>query len=69
MAQVLFMFKHKIKHVKDVSSVNQSLCVTSVPNVPLAALPPPVGGQLLKFWQRWAALGSSLRVVSIQKEG
>ena len=50
------------KHVRDVSSVNQSLFA---PNVPLAALPPHMGW----FWQVWPSLGSSPRVLSILKEG
>ena len=36
--------QNKIKHVRDVSSVNQSLFALSVPNVHLAAVPPPVVG-------------------------
>ena len=44
--------QNKIKHVKDVSSVDLSFCAPSVPNVPLATPPPTVGGRLLKFWQR-----------------
>ena len=61
--------KTEIKHVKDVSFVNQCLSARSVPNVPNVVKELGVGGRLQKFWPKWEALGANPRVVSILREG
>ena len=58
--------KTEIKHVKDVSFVNQCLFAKSVPNVVKEL---GVGGRLQTFWPKWQELGANPRVVSILKEG
>ena len=58
--------KTEIKHVKDVSFVNQCLFARSVPNVVKEL---GVGGRVQTFWPKWQELGANPRVVSILKEG
>ena len=57
------------KHVGGVSSVSQSASVASVRDAPAVVTSPPVGGRLQVFWQTWASMGASPRVVSILKNG
>ena len=59
----------RLKYVKDVSCVDQLSFVIPVTNVPAVALDPPVRTRLHKFWETWEALGASLKVVKIPKEG
>ena len=58
-----------IKSVKGVSCVNQLSSVQNVTNVPLVVPNPPVGSRLHEFWQKWAALGVSPKVISVLREG
>ena len=58
-----------LKHVGGVSSVSQSASVTNVRDAPAVVTSPPVGGRLQVFWQTWASMGASPRVVSILKNG
>ena len=55
------------KHVEGVSSVSQSASVTNVRDAPSVVTSPPIGGRLQMFWQTWASMGASPRVVSILK--
>ena len=57
------------KHVGGVSSVSQSASVANVRDAPAVVTSPPVGGRLQVFWQTWASMGASSRVVSILKNG
>ena len=59
----------EIKHVNDVSCVGHLSSVTSVTNVPAVVTHPPVGARLQQFWEKWEALGSSPKVVTILREG
>ena len=59
----------EIKHVNDVSFVDQLSSVKCVTNVPTVAPNPPVGARLLQFWEKWAALGISFKTVTVLKEG
>ena len=54
---------------KDVGGVSQSASVTNVRDAPAVVTSPPVGGRLQVFWQTWASMGASPRVVSILKNG
>ena len=58
-----------IKSVKGVSCVGQLSSVNCVTNAPTVAIHPPVGARFLQFWQKWAALGVSPKVVTVLKEG
>ena len=58
-----------IKSVKGVSCVNQLSSVQNVTNVPLAVTNLPVGSRLHEFWEKWAALGVSPKVISVLREG
>ena len=58
-----------IKSVKGVSCVNQLSSVQSVTNVPLIVPNPPVGSRLHEFWEKWATLGISPKVISVLREG
>ena len=40
-----------------------------VTNVPAVVVNPPVGARLHQFWEKWEALGSSPKVVTILREG
>ena len=59
----------EIKHENDVSCVGHLSSVTSVTNVPTVVVHPPVGARLQQFWEKWEALGSSPKVVTILREG
>ena len=59
----------KIKAVKGASSVDQLSSLNLVINVPTVVPDRPVGARLLQFWEKWAALGISPRVVTVLKEG
>ena len=59
----------EIKHVNDVSCVGHLSSVTSVTNVPTVVTHPLVGARLQQFWEKWEALGSSPKVVTILREG
>ena len=59
----------EIKHVNDVSCVGHLSSANSVTNVPTVAINPPVGARLQQFWEKWEALGSSPKVVTILREG
>ena len=52
-----------IKSVKGVSCVGQLSSVTCVTNVPTVAPDPPVGARWIQFWEKWAALGGSPKVL------
>ena len=53
-----------IKSVKDVSCVNQLSSVQNVTNVPPVVPNLPVGARLHQFWEKWAALGVSPKVLT-----
>ena len=55
----------EIKYVKDVSCVGHLSSANTVTNV----TNPPVGARLQQFWEKWEALGSSPKVVTILREG
>ena len=55
--------------VKDVSCVGHLSSVNLVTNVPTAALDFPVGTRLHQFWEKWAALAASPKVVTVLREG
>ena len=56
----------EIKHVNDVSCVGHLSSANTVTNVPTVAINPPVGARLQQFWEKWEALGSSPKVVTIE---
>ena len=58
----------EIKYVKGVSCVGHLSSANIVTNVP-TAVNPPVGARLHQFWEKWEALGSSPKVVTILREG
>ena len=58
-----------IKSVKGVSCVDHLSSAQNVTNVPLVVPNLPVGSRLHEFWEKWAALGVSPKVVSVLKEG
>ena len=55
--------------MKDVSCVGHLSSANLVTNVPTVAIDPPVGARLHNFWEKWEALGSSPKVVTILREG
>ena len=57
------------KYVKDVSCVGHLSSANTVTNVPTVAINPPVGARFQQFWEKWEALGSNLKVVTILREG
>ena len=59
----------EIKYVKDVSCVGHLSSVNLVTNVPTVASDLPVGARLHQFWEKWAALGASPKVVTVLREG
>ena len=59
----------EIKHVNDVSCVGYLSSANIVTNVPTVAINPPVGARLQQFLEKWEALGSSPKVVTILREG
>ena len=65
-----YCYNHtEIKHVKDVSCVGHLSSANIVTNVPAVAINPPVGARLHQFWEKWEALGSSPKVVTMLREG
>ena len=58
-----------IKSVKGVSCVDHLSSVKKVTNAPLVVPSPPVGSGLHEFWEKWAALGVSPKVVAVLREG
>ena len=59
----------RIKCVKDVSCVDHLCSVNLVTNVPTVAPDLPVGARLHKFGEKWPALGTSSKVVTVLREG
>ena len=59
----------EIKYVKDVSCVGHLSSVNLVTNAPTVALDLLVGARLHQFWEKWAALGASLKVVTVLGAG
>ena len=59
----------EIKHVNDVSCLGHLSSANIVTNVPTVAINPPVGARLHQFWEKWEALGSSPKVVTMLREG
>ena len=59
----------EIKQVQGVSCVNQSSSVQNVTNVPPVVPNLPVGARLHQFWEKWAALGISPKVLAVLREG
>ena len=59
----------EIKHVNDVSCVGHLSSAKTATNVPTVVINPPVGARLQQFWEKWEALGSSPKVVTILREG
>ena len=55
--------------MKDVSCVDHLNSVNLVTNVPIVAPDLPVGARLHQFWEKWAALGASPKVVTVLREG
>ena len=55
--------------MNDVSCVGHLSSANTVTNVPTVAINPPVGARLQQFWEKWEALGSSPKVVTILREG
>ena len=55
----------RIKCVKDVSCVDHLSSVILVTNVPTVAPDLPVGARFHQFWEKWAALGASPKVVTV----
>ena len=65
-----YCYNHtEIKHVNDVSCVGHLSSANTVTNVPTVVINPPVGARLQQFWEKWEALGSSPKVVTILREG
>ena len=59
----------EIKHVQGVSCVDQSSSVQNVTKVPTVVPNLPVGARLHQFWEKWAALGVSPKVLAVLSEG
>ena len=59
----------EIKHVNNVSCVDQLSFTKNVTNVPTVVPGLPVGARLHKFWKKWAALGVSPKVLTVLREG
>ena len=59
----------EIKYTKDVSCVDHLSSVNPVTDVPTVAPDLPVGTKLHQFWEKWAALGASHKVVTVLGEG
>ena len=55
--------------MKDVSCVGHLNSVNLVTNVPTGATDLPVGARLHQFWEKWAALVASPKVVTVLREG
>ena len=64
-----YCYNHtEIKHVNNVSCVGHLSSANTVTNVPPVVINPPVGARLQQFWEKWEALGSSPKVVTILRE-
>ena len=65
-----YCYNHtEIKYVKDVSCVGHLSSANIVTHAPTVAVNPPVGARLHQFLEKWEALGSSPKVVTILREG
>ena len=58
-----------LKYVKDVSCVSDLSFVPNITNVPVVAPDLPIGARLHHFWEIWAALGASPKVITVFREG
>ena len=58
----------EIKSVKEVSCVGHLSSVNLVTNVPTVALDRLVGTRLHQFWEEWAPLGASPKVVTVLRQ-
>ena len=58
-----------IKSVKGVSYVGHLSSVQNVTNVPPVVPNLTVGARLHQFWEKWAALGVSPKVLTVLREG
>ena len=56
-------------NVKDVSCVDHLSSVNLVRKIPTIAPDLPVGARLHQFWDKWAALGASPKVLTVLREG
>ena len=59
----------EIKYVKDVSCIGHLSSVNLVTYVPTVALDLSVGTRSHQFWEKWAALGTSPKVVTVLRKG
>ena len=59
----------EIKYVKDIFCVGHLSSVDLVTSVPPVVTLPPVGARLQTCWEKWEALGSSPKVVTMLREG
>ena len=59
----------RIRCVKDVSCVVHLCSVNIVTNVPTVDPDLPVGARLHQFWEKWAALGASPKLLTVLREG
>ena len=58
------------EHQRSIKScVDHLSSVQNVTNAPLVVPNPPVGSRLHEFWEKWAALGVSPKVVSVLRKG
>ena len=64
-----YNYHTEIKHVNDVSCVGHLCSANTVTNVPTVVMNPPIGARLQQFSEKWEALGSSPKVVTILREG
>ena len=60
---------HRNKICERCSCVGHLSSANLVTNVPTVAIDPPVGARLHQFWEKWEALGSSPKVVTVLREG
>ena len=64
-----YCYNHtEIKHVNDVSCVGHLSSANIATNIPTVVINPPVWARLHQFWEKWEALGSSPKVVTILRE-
>ena len=65
-----YCYNHtEIKHVNNVSCVGHLSSANTVTYVPPVVINPPVGARQQQFWEKWKALDSSPKVVTILTEG
>ena len=57
-----------LKYVKDVSCLDHLSFVPNITNVPGVAPDLPVVSRLHQFWEIWAALGASLKVIALMQK-